>query len=165
MSSFTPKHSQPVSVSSLVELEPDTLSAEITRLQNSISHLKRSNQELYDFIHPPDGAEGEEELDEETRKEFEESVRENAVTIARQEERILMVRLAMERKLGVDATNSHYDLITNAAPVAKKNTLGEQANGAVSMNENANGEVVGGALGAGVMEVESAGEVDEGMYL
>lgn len=45
-SHFTPKHSQPVTLDALLELEPAILTAEISRLDNSIGHLLRSNQDL-----------------------------------------------------------------------------------------------------------------------
>lgn len=62
-----------------------------------------------------------------------------------------MIRLAMERKLGVDATNSHYDIVglsSGANPLA---------------NQGVNG---GGPVGGVERETETdaveAGEVDAG---
>ncbi|KAM0748118.1 hypothetical protein T439DRAFT_74520 [Meredithblackwellia eburnea MCA 4105] len=125
-SPFTPRYPQPVTIEHLTQLEPDTLTAELTRLSNSISHLRRSNLEILRFCTSgEEGGEGggEEGLDRETRDEFEATVRENEVTIARQEERQLMIRLALERKLGVDATNTHYELATGTSTAAVSTTM------------------------------------------
>ncbi|KAL8287345.1 hypothetical protein RQP46_003797 [Phenoliferia psychrophenolica] len=169
MTTFTPLHSQPVSVASLVALEPDTLTAEISRLQNSIAHLERSNRELLDFLHPPPtGALGgagagagqawddEEALDEETKREFELSIEENRVTIARQEERLVMIRLAMEQKLGVDATNNHYDVVGRA------NGSGTAGSAPSSASGGADGDA---AMSEQDAQVPMPGEEDDGMYL
>jgi predicted transcriptional regulator len=51
--------------------------AEVARLQNSIKHLERSNEELQAFCKEAD----EEELDEETKREFDQSVKENEETM------------------------------------------------------------------------------------
>lgn len=99
MSAFSPQHDQPVTLSQLNQLEPGLLTdgttlieaflsskltrswQEVSRLQNSISHLQRSNAELLDFLRPPTTTDGEEELDDETRSEFEQSIAENEVTV------------------------------------------------------------------------------------
>ena len=56
-------------------------SPEISRLQNSIAHLQRSNVELLEFCDPPPGADEVEALDDATRAELELSVRENDETM------------------------------------------------------------------------------------
>ncbi|GAA5988727.1 hypothetical protein JCM5350_001996 [Sporobolomyces pararoseus] len=122
-SSFRPQYDQPVTLRELSTLEPELLVngrltseqwcdgfKEISRLENSIKHLKRSNEELQDFLH--------DEEDEETKAEFVNTVFENQETIARQEERIRMIRIALEDQIGVQATNSHY---TNAGSTTRSN--------------------------------------------
>ncbi|GAA5964646.1 hypothetical protein JCM3765_007655 [Sporobolomyces pararoseus] len=102
-STFRPQYDQPVTLAELSTLEPELLVNEISRLENSLKHLNRSNEELQEFLN--------EEEDEETKAELVNTVFENQETIARQEERIRMIRIALEEQIGVQATNSHY---TNA---------------------------------------------------
>jgi len=110
MPPFRPTHDQPVTLAQLRLLEPELLvggelpsppvppslphrpakrakltyaphaHAEISRLENSIAHLERSNVELAAFVRGEDGGDGE-ELDDETRREFEDSVKENEETM------------------------------------------------------------------------------------
>ncbi|GAA5910507.1 hypothetical protein JCM5296_003681 [Sporobolomyces johnsonii] len=112
MTSFTPRYDQPVTLRDLSQLEPELLSAEIARLQNSIAHLRRSNDELRAFLQQEGDDEG---LDQETRKEFEDCVGENEETILRQTERIEMLRLALEAQVGVSAANPHYDALSSSS--------------------------------------------------
>ncbi|GAA5853944.1 hypothetical protein JCM9279_007611 [Rhodotorula babjevae] len=104
MPPFRPTHDQPVTLAQLRLLEPELLVGEISRLENSIAHLERSNGELAAFARGDES----EELDDDTRREFEDSVKENEETIARQQERIAMIRVALEEQIGVDARNTHY---------------------------------------------------------
>ncbi|KAI5480967.1 hypothetical protein MNV49_006777 [Pseudohyphozyma bogoriensis] len=117
MSDFIPRHQQPVTLAQLNQLEPELLTQEISRLRNSISHLQRSNKELDEFLNPPEGAQ-DDELDDETREELRKSIEENDETIASQEERMEMIRIALQNQLGVDAANSHYD-VAASTPVGQ----------------------------------------------
>ncbi|GAA6016197.1 hypothetical protein JCM11491_003766 [Sporobolomyces phaffii] len=99
-STFRPRHDQPVTLAELSTIEPELLVNEITRLKNSLKHLRRSNDELEEFAR--------EEDDAETKAEFVNTVFENRETISKQEERIEMIRLALEEQIGVQATNGHY---------------------------------------------------------
>ncbi|GAA6050572.1 hypothetical protein JCM3770_001468 [Rhodotorula araucariae] len=145
MPPFTPAHDQPVTLAQLRLLEPELLSngalpsrpappvrprartradaaralhTEIARLQNSIAHLERSNGELRAFVRGEGDDDGD-SLDDDTRREFEDTVRENEETIACQQERIEMIRVALEEQVGVDARNPHY-IVAGSAPTAAR---------------------------------------------
>ncbi|POY69888.1 hypothetical protein BMF94_7112 [Rhodotorula taiwanensis] len=110
---YKPRHAQPVTLAQLRQLEPELLTNEIARLENSVQHLEASNVELKQWAGMTTGAETAEshdEVDEETRREFAEAAHENEETIASQRERLSMIRLVLEEKIGVDATNPHYEL-------------------------------------------------------
>jgi len=59
---------------SLRELDVSTISSEISRIQNSISHLERSNQELNQFANSTDPEDG---LEESDKRELKSSIQEN----------------------------------------------------------------------------------------
>ena len=97
---FKPVHQQPVTLQQLIELEPELLTAgerhfqsstgfitvlkrketEASRLQNSLSHLERSNRELQACL-VGDDDDLSEELDPDERAEFEASIKENEVVM------------------------------------------------------------------------------------
>ena len=70
---------------------------------------------------------------------------------ARQEERLVMIRLAMEQKLGVDATNKHYD-------------ISGRVNGTVAANGASAPLPVSAGVGEDAQEQMPSAE-DDGMYL
>ncbi|GAA5935714.1 hypothetical protein JCM3775_003390 [Rhodotorula graminis] len=132
MPPFRPTHDQPVTLAQLRLLEPELLVGEIGRLENSIAHLERSNDELAAFVRGDDG----DELDDDTRREFEDSVKENEETIARQHERIAMIRVALEEQVGVDASNPHY-------AVAQASAASRAPPPAAALEGGEHGEVMG----------------------
>lgn len=83
MDRFIPRYDQPVSLTSLSKLDPSILSEAISTLSNSILHLVSSNEQIVAFLRPTSSSdeEGGEELDEESKREFEESVKENEKTM------------------------------------------------------------------------------------
>lgn len=85
--------------------------AEVQRLSNSLLHLSRSNNELLEFLSEDT------EMTTGERSEFATSVDENLVTIATQKERLEMIRLVLQEQLGVDAANSHYDVVPRAVVI------------------------------------------------
>lgn len=106
-STFSPKHDQPFTISEASELEVETLTSEVSRLRNSISHLLSSNEEILLFIDeekqgqkPAERAGGDEEA------EMLAVVQENEQVIESQEERIQMVKAALVLKIGYDPTSS-----------------------------------------------------------
>ncbi|GAA6017163.1 hypothetical protein JCM10207_002557 [Rhodosporidiobolus poonsookiae] len=166
---YTPRHAQPVTLSQLRQLEPELLSNEIARLQHSIQHLERSNDELRRFAAGEGDGDGEEEeLDDETRREFEESVRENEETIASQKERQHMLRIALEEQVGVDARNPHYtpaSAPSSAASFVPPPVPAPTAGGPRPPPEDE--EVVDSARPRGdeAPPAAAGGEEDGGMYL
>jgi hypothetical protein len=75
-----------------------------------------------------------------------------------QEERILLLKHALEAKMGFDPTNSHYGLTENRAIITETTTSG--------VNDVPNGEVDNPAFAAAVDSTPQLDEsVDDGMYL
>ncbi|EGG01283.1 uncharacterized protein MELLADRAFT_111097 [Melampsora larici-populina 98AG31] len=97
---FKPKYTQPITLDALLELDPGFITAEISRLENSINHLTRSNSDLL-------MAEKEED-DAAERKVFVLAREENEDVIESQRERITMMKLALNQMLGIDSDNPHY---------------------------------------------------------
>ncbi|KAI0269140.1 hypothetical protein BC834DRAFT_613903 [Gloeopeniophorella convolvens] len=101
---YHPKHPQPFSFSEALKLDPATITEEIARLQNSLKHLKQTQDELRPYLDDP---------------ELAQASRENEGVIASQEERISMLTMALVEK-GVVASGGHYEVAqtTPAAPSA-----------------------------------------------
>ncbi|KZV76066.1 hypothetical protein PENSPDRAFT_680521 [Peniophora sp. CONT] len=95
---FHPKYPQPFSLHEAVQLEPGVIADEIARLQNSLKHLKKTQEELHSFAREDPGD-----------ADIREAVDENETTIGSQEERITMLKLALVEK-GVILPSSHYTL-------------------------------------------------------
>ncbi|KAL7416942.1 hypothetical protein BDY24DRAFT_330147, partial [Mrakia frigida] len=81
---FTPKYPQPFTLAEALDLDPSVITEEISRLQNSLTNLRSSNVALLQYLH-----------DEGEDRDLRESVHENELTIASQEERIDMLRVAL----------------------------------------------------------------------
>ncbi|GAA5822551.1 hypothetical protein JCM11251_006376 [Rhodosporidiobolus azoricus] len=166
---YTPKHPQPVTLAQLRQLEPELLSNEITRLQNSIQHLERSNDELREFA--GDGGGEDDEVDEESKAEFEAAIRENEETIAAQNERLHMIRLALEEQVGVDAENPHYNLSSTAStalpPASATPPLPNSTAAPLSEGVSGEGSEEQEVVGVQAASTRAAGEGGEGdgMYL
>ncbi|GAA5907178.1 hypothetical protein JCM6882_008384 [Rhodosporidiobolus microsporus] len=157
---YTPKHPQPVSLAALRQLEPELLSNEITRLQNSVQHLERSNDELRAFAA---GGGEDDEVDEESKGEFEAAVRENEETIAAQKERLHMICLALEEKVGVDASNPHYNLASPASSSTAPPALSAPA--APAPPAQGNGRIADEGEEVTGVQTGGAAREDDGMYL
>ncbi|GAA6060202.1 hypothetical protein JCM10212_002281 [Sporobolomyces blumeae] len=187
---FRPVHQHPVTLAELSRLEPELLSNEIARLENSIRHLRRSNDEVIEFL---DGDEAS-DLDGDSRAEFVDSVRDNDETIATQQERIAMIRISLEEQIGVQASNSHYSVRPDPAPTSTATTGTNQgddeeeveevtgmtatrtrtqgvANGSSpvgaggSRTAEVNGEAEPRSVGASTEQIQASEGRDEGMYL
>ncbi|KAH9045569.1 hypothetical protein EDB85DRAFT_1848629, partial [Lactarius pseudohatsudake] len=89
---YHPKHPQPFSFSDALKFDVATITEEITRLQNSLRHLKRTQDELRTYSDGP---------------ELAQVLRENEAVIASQEERVSMLNMALIEK-GVVTSGSHY---------------------------------------------------------
>jgi len=95
---YRPCYVQPFSLSEAVQLDVAVLTEEIARLQNSLQHLKRTQEQL------------EEATASDPDPEFTKAIEENSLVIGSQEERINILKMALAEK-GVVA-GSHYDLHT-----------------------------------------------------
>jgi len=96
---FRPKHPQPFSLSDALKFDPATITEEIARLENSLQHLRRTQDELRSYSDDP---------------ELSQYLRENETVIASQAERIDMLNIALNEK-GVVASGSHYELTNTPA--------------------------------------------------
>ncbi|GAA96050.1 uncharacterized protein L969DRAFT_103224 [Mixia osmundae IAM 14324] len=102
MVDYVPRYPQPTTLAKLRTQDVGVLSDEIARLRHSIAHLERSQIDLETHLTESD------EVEEQAV--YESAIKENETTIAAQNERIWMVRLAMQSKLGFDpGANPHYD--------------------------------------------------------
>ncbi|KDQ64585.1 hypothetical protein JAAARDRAFT_28227 [Jaapia argillacea MUCL 33604] len=98
---YKPRYSQPFTLAEAVLLDIPTITQEITRLQHSLQHLRRTQDELRDYItssSTPDN-------------DIEEAFAENSQVIGSQEERVGILKVALSHK-GIIAS-SHYDLHTS----------------------------------------------------
>ncbi|KAM6495807.1 hypothetical protein JOM56_008513 [Amanita muscaria] len=95
---FKPRHSQPFTILQAIELDVSVITEEIARLQNSISHLKDTQQSLQTYLSTADDA------------ELATALKENEDVIASQQERITILQFALRGK-GVIG-NEHYSLPT-----------------------------------------------------
>ncbi|KAG2362569.1 hypothetical protein BDR07DRAFT_1333003 [Suillus spraguei] len=98
---FIPRHPQPFTFQQAISFDPEVSADEISRLQNSISHLRRTQEELQEYPEDPDIAQ---------------AIKENNETLAAQDERIFMLRLALTQRGASNATSAHYDLPPEPKP-------------------------------------------------
>ncbi|WVF67464.1 hypothetical protein IAT40_002220 [Kwoniella sp. CBS 6097] len=106
--SFTPRHAHPFTLEEAMQLEVDTLVAEINRLRNSISHLRESQAELNEFLHSDEGQS--DPLERSGQGEISKAVKENEDVISSQNERIALITIALSNKLGSETRLEHYGL-------------------------------------------------------
>ncbi|KAG9016907.1 hypothetical protein FRB95_000126 [Tulasnella sp. JGI-2019a] len=81
-----------------IELSIPEITGEIARLQLSLQHLRDTQAQLSEYLSGPEAG------DADLMAAFDE----NKATIASQEERVQMLRIALERKGATAATNMHY---------------------------------------------------------
>jgi len=101
---YRPKHPQPFSLSDALKFDPATITEEIARLQNSLQHLKRTQDELRPYSDDP---------------ELLQALQENEAVIASQAERISMLNIALNEK-GVVASSTHYELTQTPTAVSQQ---------------------------------------------
>ncbi|OCF32672.1 hypothetical protein I317_06072 [Kwoniella heveanensis CBS 569] len=106
--SFTPRHVQPFTLEEAMQLEVETLVAEINRLRNSIAHLRESQSELNEFLQSEEGQS--DPLERSGEGEISKAVRENEGVISSQNERIALITIALSNKLGSETRLEHYGL-------------------------------------------------------
>ncbi|KIL68057.1 hypothetical protein M378DRAFT_927770 [Amanita muscaria Koide BX008] len=95
---FKPRYPQPFTILQAIELDVSVITEEIARLQNSISHLKDTQQSLQTYLSTEDDA------------ELATALKENEDVIASQQERITILQFALRGK-GIIG-NEHYSLPT-----------------------------------------------------
>jgi len=123
---YHPKHPQPFSFSEALQLDPGTITEEIARLQNSLKHLKETQDELRPLTDDP---------------ELAQALRENEAVIASQEERINMLNVALIEK-GVIASGGHYELKQTPVTDAQQSPAARLDPHMDELNEDSEGGVV-----------------------
>ncbi|KAH7343655.1 hypothetical protein B0J17DRAFT_643332 [Rhizoctonia solani] len=106
MLAFQPKYAQPFTFEHACQLDAPTIAGEITRLQNSLRVLTETQKQLRDAISSeptPDA-------------DLQQAFQENSEVIGSQEERIVMLRKALEAQGAAIADNPHYQLQSQAIP-------------------------------------------------
>jgi len=94
-------YNQPFTLGEAIQLDISTITEEISRLQNSLFHLKRTQEELQEAAeHAPD-------------PEFDKALEENEDVIGSQEERISILKMALTER-GV-RMGGHYEVISTRA--------------------------------------------------
>jgi len=92
---YTPRYRQPFTLSEATGLDTAVIYEEISRLNNSLEHLKKTQIELRELLaSSPD-------------PDFEKAVEENDAVIGSQEERISILKMALTEK-GI-TPSAHYD--------------------------------------------------------
>ncbi|OCH92950.1 hypothetical protein OBBRIDRAFT_772640 [Obba rivulosa] len=111
---YTPRYPQPFTLQEAVQLDVSVITEEIARLQNSLEHLKKTQQGLR------------EALEASADPEFADAIGENEDVIGSQEERISILKMALAEK-GI-VIGSHYDIqTTNASQRVSGPQSGERA--------------------------------------
>ncbi|EIW82125.1 hypothetical protein CONPUDRAFT_39601, partial [Coniophora puteana RWD-64-598 SS2] len=84
---FIPRYPQPFTLADALLFDPSIISEEIARLQNSLTHLRHTQDDLKGHMNnSSDGAED---------KDVSDALRENELTMSSQDERIFMLKLAL----------------------------------------------------------------------
>ncbi|CUA70065.1 hypothetical protein RSOLAG22IIIB_00411 [Rhizoctonia solani] len=115
MFAFQPKYGQPFSFEQACQLDAPTIAEEITRLQNSLRVLTETQKQLQDAISSeptPDA-------------DLQQAFQENLEVIGSQEERIVMLRKALEAQGAAIADNPHYQV--QSQPVSSLATAPHEA--------------------------------------
>ncbi|TFY79867.1 hypothetical protein EWM64_g4143 [Hericium alpestre] len=95
---YHPRHAQPFTLTEAVLLPLDTITDEIARLENSLKHLRETQEELKQNVEGLDAPD----------PEFCQAFEENENVIGSQEERITILEMALEQKGIVSARSAHY---------------------------------------------------------
>ncbi|KAK0453502.1 hypothetical protein EV421DRAFT_685146 [Armillaria borealis] len=120
---YTPRYAQPFTLNQAIQLDIPVIIEEIARLQNSLQHLRETQELLGQYI-----AENPEEQDAEIEKAF----KENETVIGSQEERVGMLRMALSEK-GVNP-GSHYAVSPSNGILAERDIV-QRSTGPVTGNQ------------------------------
>ncbi|KIY49299.1 hypothetical protein FISHEDRAFT_23280, partial [Fistulina hepatica ATCC 64428] len=98
---YTPRYRQPFTLAHAIRLDVAVINEEISRLENSLKHLR----ETQDLLAQEQTREA--EIGAEPDHEVIHAIEENKIVIGAQEERISMLRMAMTVK-GASSNSGHY---------------------------------------------------------
>ncbi|KAL1722454.1 hypothetical protein EV715DRAFT_287468 [Schizophyllum commune] len=111
---YTPRHNQPFTLEQAVHLDVAIITEEISRLQNSLQHLKETQDLLRSH------------LKSEADPDLQQALNENEEVIGSQTERINILRMALTQK-GILGTSSHYDTFPPTGPAQSQTQTRESA--------------------------------------
>ncbi|EGO01886.1 hypothetical protein SERLA73DRAFT_166398 [Serpula lacrymans var. lacrymans S7.3] len=98
---FSPRYSQPFTLEEAIHLDLPVITEEIARLENSLLHLGQTQEELREYTKgPPPSSQDPDIL---------QAIEENEITIGSQQERVLMLKLALTHKGVPESSGAHYD--------------------------------------------------------
>lgn len=120
---FRSRYSQPFTLADAVAMDISLISDEISRLHNSLHHLKQTQECLREQVADM-GAEATETSLSADRALYLETLKENDIVIGSQEERIRMLRIALSQKGAVDL---HYNLGQSGADVQRSGSTNSEA--------------------------------------
>ncbi|PBL02414.1 hypothetical protein ARMGADRAFT_1158956 [Armillaria gallica] len=118
---YSPRYAQPFTLNQAIQLDIPVITEEIARLQNSLQHLRETQELLGQYI-----TENPDEQDAEIEKAF----KENEIVIGSQEERVGMLRMALSEK-GVNP-GSHYAVSPPNGVPAERDTVQRSTGGPVT---------------------------------
>ncbi|RPD67208.1 hypothetical protein L226DRAFT_499201 [Lentinus tigrinus ALCF2SS1-7] len=145
---YTPRYPQPFTLEEARQLAVPIITEEITRLQNSLTHLRRTQEELKEALTTSPG-------DPDLTEAFEE----NEVVIGSQNERVAMLQIVLNEK-GV-RMSAHYGLIQETTDRRPQPARGTRSDG--QMNATAAG--LGRPVTSSPQPENTSGEDAEGVYL
>ncbi|KAH9899911.1 hypothetical protein C8Q73DRAFT_339156 [Cubamyces lactineus] len=143
---YRPRYSQPFTLEEARQLAVPIITEEISRLQNSLTHLQRTQDVLQDALSTsPDDA------------DFSQAFEENEVVIGSQKERITMLKMVLSEK-GVPMS-AHYDVPqrTRDGPPGPPTRPSEGQAQASAMENGAPSDNANGS--------SASVDADEGVYL
>ncbi|KAG2359209.1 hypothetical protein BDR07DRAFT_1292822 [Suillus spraguei] len=103
---FTPCRPQPFTFQQAISFGPEVSADEMSRLQNSISRIKRTQEELQEYAEDTDIAQ---------------ATKENNQTLSVQgkHRKMIMLKLALTQHGASNATSAHYDLPSEPKPESR----------------------------------------------
>ncbi|KAG8885866.1 hypothetical protein FRB97_009028 [Tulasnella sp. 331] len=131
--SFVPKHPQPFSMNVAIELSIPEITGEIARLQLSLERLGDTQMQLSECLSGPDSGdvdliaafdENKATMSVDTTTDVKpvDPLKNFVPNRASQEERIQMLRVALERKGATAVNNAHYTPVAAASIVSTGST-------------------------------------------
>ncbi|KAI0832375.1 hypothetical protein BC628DRAFT_1309963 [Trametes gibbosa] len=144
---YRPRYTQPFTLEEARLLAVPIITEEISRLQNSLSHLQRTQDELREALATSPG-------DTDLKQAF----TENEDVIGSQKERITMLRMVLDEK-GLPMS-AHYDLqVGNQPSNARDPTLSQPRSNGIHPHESMSDQTTP------LEDTSSENEDDQGVYL